>query len=340
MSSTALTGALRGLRWPRWLPIDPYVAALLATVGVATLLPARGAGATVASDATTVAVGLLFFLYGARIAPREAWAGARHWQLHVVVLLTTFAVFPLLALAAQALRPAVLTPSLYQGLVFLCVVPSTVQSSIAFTSIAKGNVAAAIFSASFSNIAGVVVTPLLAAAMLAGSGTAGFSARSIIEIFLQLFVPFAAGQLLRPWIGGWMQRHRKLLGRTDRGSILLVVYTAFSAGVVAGIWHQISAGRLVTLVGVLVALLALVLAVTSLVGNLAGFSRPDRITVVFCGSKKSMATGLPMATVLFSQHSVGLMVLPLMLFHQIQLLVCAVLARRLGARAEPEPGEA
>lgn len=303
----------------------------MATVGVAALLPARGAAATVAGTATAVAIGLLFFLYGARIAPRTAWAGARHWRLHVLVLLSTFALFPLLALGARVLEPAVLTPALYQGLVFLSVVPSTVQSSIAFTSIAHGNVPAAIFSASFSNIAGVVLTPLLAAALLGGA--VGFSAGSIGEIMLQLVLPFALGQAARPWIGGWIDRRRGVLGYADRGAILLVVYTAFSAGVVAGVWHQVSVGRLLVLLGVLVVLLVVVLLLTGWSARLLGFARPDRVTVVFCGSKKSMATGLPMAAVLFTQQTVGLMVLPLMLFHQIQLIVCAVLARWWSTRA-------
>lgn len=321
------------MRWPKWTFLDPFVALLLATVLVATLLPARGAVAGIASRATMVAVALLFFLYGARISPRDAWAGARHWRLHALVLLSTFALFPLLGLAARVLQPQVLTATLYQGLVFLCVVPSTVQSSIAFTSIAHGNVPAAVFSASFSNLAGVLITPLLATALLTGAGAVTFSAASIIDIMLQLLVPFAVGQAVRPWIGRWMRRHRRLLGLVDRGSVLLVVYTAFSAGMVAGIWHQVSAGQLLALLAVLVVLLALVLVLTGLAGRLLGFAWPDRVTAVFCGSKKSMATGLPMAAVLFHPRNVGLMVLPLMLFHQIQLIVCAAMARRWGARA-------
>ncbi|GAA4718204.1 bile acid:sodium symporter family protein [Phytohabitans rumicis] len=306
--------------------VDAYLIALLAVVGVAALLPARGAAATAVSTATTVAVGLLFFLYGARIKPAAAWAGAKHWRLHAVVLLSTFALFPLLALALAFLPAGMLTPALYDGLVFLSVVPSTVQSSIAFTSIAGGNVPAAIFSASFSNLAGVVVTPLLAAVLLGGA--VAVSAGSIGKIVAQLVLPFAAGQALRPWIGGWMERRKRILGYADRGAILLVIYAAFSAGVVAGVWHEVSPGRLLALVGVLSVLLALVLGLTYWAGRLLGFDRPDRVTAVFCGSKKSMATGLPMATVLFTPASVGLMVLPLMLFHQIQLVVCAVLARR------------
>ncbi|BCB75443.1 bile acid:sodium symporter [Phytohabitans flavus] len=305
-----------------------YILALVATVGVAALLPARGPAATVASVATAVAIGALFFLYGARIAPRAAWEGARHWRLHGVVLLSTFVLFPLLALGARWLDGPVLTPALYDGLVYLSVVPSTVQTSIAFTALAGGNVPAAVFSASFSNLAGVLLTPLLAAALLGGGAI--FSAGSLVEIAAQLVLPFAAGQAARPWIAGWLERHSRLLGYADRGAILLIVYTAFSAGMVAGVWRQISPARLAVLLAVLAVLLALVLGLTWLAGRLLGFDRADRVTIVFCGSKKSMATGLPMAAVMFGPAAAAILVVPLMLFHQIQLVVCAILARRWG----------
>jgi sodium/bile acid cotransporter 7 len=211
-----------------------------------------------------------------------------------------------------------------------------VQSSIAFTSVAKGDVAAAICSASFSNLIGIVLTPLLVAGLIHGSGSAGISGGSVLDIVLQLLAPFVAGQLLRHWIAGWVGRHKKVLGLVDKGSILLVVYTAFSEGVVAGIWHQLSVARLFLLIGVCIVLLALVLSITALSSARLGFSREERITIVFCGSKKSLASGLPMATVLFAGGNVGLIVLPLMLFHQIQLITCAALARRW-ARSAPRP---
>ena len=319
------------------LRIDPYILAILATVGIAALIPARGSGATVASHATTIAVGLLFFLYGARLSPRAALEGARHWQLHTVVFAATFVLFPLLGLALRVLRPDVLTPELYTGVLFLCLLPSTVQSSIAFTSIAKGDVAAAICSASFSNLIGIILTPLLVAGLIHGAGSAGFSGSSVLDIVLELLVPFIAGQLLRPWIADWVTRHKKILGLVDKGSILLVVYTAFSEGVVAGIWHQLSVSRLFLLIGVNMVLLAVVLCCTAFAATRLGFNREARITIIFCGSKKSLASGLPMATVLFAGGNVGLIVLPLMLFHQIQLITCAALARRWARTAPPEP---
>ncbi|MEV4945386.1 bile acid:sodium symporter family protein [Streptomyces sp. NPDC053755] len=320
---------------PSWLPVDPYVLALLGTVGLAAVLPASGTAAGVADGAATAVIALLFFLYGARLSTREAMEGLRHWRLHATVLACTFVAFPLLGLAARGLVPTVLTPALSSGLLFLCLVPSTIQSSIAFTSIARGNVPAAICAGSFSSLAGIVLTPLLAAALLGGSG-AGFSADSVLRIVLQLLVPFAAGQLSRPWVGGFLARHRKVLGYVDRGSILLVVYSAFSLGMTAGIWHQVTPARLALLLAVEAVLLAVMLGLSWYGAKRLGFGREDRIAIQFAGSKKSLAAGLPMAGVLFGAHA-ALAVLPLMLFHQMQLMVCAVIARRRSRDPEPAP---
>jgi len=323
---------VKRLQWPSWMPIDPYILLLLGTVGLAALLPARGTGADVASGASTAAIAFLFFLYGARLSTREALDGLRHWRLHTTVLACTFVIFPLLGLAARGLVPVLLNQPLYQGLLFLTLVPSTIQSSIAFTSIARGNVPAAICAGSFSSLVGIVVTPLLAAAVL-GSSAGGFSADSLVQIVLQLLVPFVAGQLLRPWIGGFIARHKKVLGLVDRGSILLVVYTAFSEGMVKGIWHQVSPLRLGGLLVVEAMLLAVMLALTWYGAKALRFGREDRIAIQFAGSKKSLASGLPMASVLFGAHA-SLAVLPLMLFHQMQLMVCAVIAKRRAQDAD------
>ncbi|MEU1212081.1 bile acid:sodium symporter family protein [Streptomyces sp. NPDC005790] len=311
---------------PSWLPFDPYILALIGTVVLAALLPVSGTGADVAGGASTGAVALLFFLYGARLSTAEMLDGLKHWRLHLTVLACTFVVFPLFGLAGHGLVPHVLTPQLQEGLLFLCLVPSTIQSSIAFTSMARGNVPAAICAGSFSSIAGILLTPLLAAALLGGSG-GGFSADSLLKIVLQLLAPFLAGQLLRRWVGGFIGRHRTVLGYIDRGSILLVVYTAFSEGMVAGVWHQVTPLRLGALLGAEAVLLALMLAVSWYGAKRLGFGREDRIAIQFAGSKKSLAAGLPMASVLFGAHA-SLAVLPLMLFHQMQLMVCAVIAKR------------
>jgi solute carrier family 10 (sodium/bile acid cotransporter), member 7 len=320
------------------LRIDGYILALLGTVALASLLPLRGQPAVAGGYLATVAVGFLFFLYGARISLADAVDGLRQWRLHLLTLAATFVLFPLLGLALRPVATALVGPQLYAGLLFLCCLPSTVQSSIAFTSIARGNVPAAICGASFSNLAGIALTPLLAAAFLATRFAGGASVAGPVESIVgQLLLPFALGQLLRPRIGGFLARHKALLGRVDRGSILLVVYTAFSAGVVSGVWHRVSPGHLGLLLVLDGALLASVLAATRTLARALRFDRADEIVIVFCGSKKSLASGIPMATVLFPAHVTGLLVLPLMLFHQMQLMTCAWLARRYAAGGDATP---
>ncbi|MCA1219855.1 bile acid:sodium symporter family protein [Streptomyces sp. 8L] len=307
------------------LRVDPYIIALLATVAFAALCPARGGVASLVAGAADCAVALIFFLYGSRLSAGEALAGLRHWRLHLTVLTSTFVLFPLLGLTLRALVPSVIAPNLYTGLLFLCLLPSTVQSSIVFTSTARGNVPAAVCAGTYSSLLGMFVSPLLASVLIGGHTP--FSASQLTGIGGQILLPFLVGQFARRWIGPAVSRHKTVLGRVDRGSVLLVVYTAFSEGIVRGIWHQVSPSRLFALCMVEAVLLALVLTTTSVAAHALRFCREDRIAIVFAGSKKSLVNGLPIAAVLFGPGA-GLIVLPLMLFHQMQLMVCAVIAQR------------
>ncbi|HEY6878989.1 MAG TPA: bile acid:sodium symporter family protein [Polyangiales bacterium] len=315
------------------LRIDPYVAAIFGCVLLASVVPARGAAALAVDHATTVAVVTLFFLYGVRISPRDALEGARNIKLHALVLAFTYLVFPLLGLLALPLRGGWLAPELYVGLIFLCALPSTVQSSIAFTSIARGNVAAALCAASASNLLGVLITPLLVGALLSKQGVT-FSSDAIQKLVLQLLVPFFGGQLLRRWLLGFVSRHKSVLSVVDRGSILLVVYGAFSEGVVSGLWSRVSLPAFAAVFALASLLLTIILLLTTYVSRKLGFRKEDEITIVMCGSKKSLVSGVPIATVLFPAAQVGVTVLPLMVFHQLQLVVCAWLARRYAARRD------
>ena len=329
--------ASNALYWPamslrRYLP-DNFTLALIATVLLASFLPCKGVVASVFAVLTDIAIALLFFLHGAKLSREAVVAGMTNWRLHLTVLASTFVLFPLLGLALKPVLGMLITPQLYVGVLFLCTLPSTVQSSIAFTSIARGNVSAAVCSASASSLIGIVVTPLLTGLVLHAHGQGGMSWDAVGEIVLQLFVPFVAGQIAQRWIGGWVQQHRPLLGFVDQGSILLVVYTAFSAAVLQGLWSQLPLTVFIGLLVVNAVLLTLALLATRYGARALGFNREDEITIVFCGSKKSLASGVPMAKVLFAGHALGLIVLPIMLFHQIQLMTCAVLARRY-ARAE------
>lgn len=339
------TGSIRAHRNPtvtktalantflRSLRLDPYLLALVATVTAAALVPATGATQALLDRIVYCVIAALFFLYGARLSPSQVWSGLTHWRLQAIVLAATYVVFPAIGVLAALLLQPVLDPTLAMGIAFLSILPSTIQSSIGFTSAARGNLAAALSSASISNVLGIAVTPLLAAALLS-SGTHGTPTNAIKDIALQLLLPFVLGQALRPLVANPLVRWRSALASFDRGCILLVVYAAFSAGVAAGIWQRVAPLDLAAIVVANAVILTLVLWSTRRCSRALRFDVEDEIAVVFCGSKKSMATGIPMANVLLPATSVALAIVPLLIFHQMQLFVCAVLAKRYAARAQ------
>jgi len=317
--------------------LDPFMLALIAMIALASLLPVRGAAVAGFEILTVAGIAALFFLHGARLSRTAIVAGLTHWRLHVLVLSCTFVMFPLLGLGMRPLAPLLLTPELYLGVLFLCALPSTVQSSIAFTAIAKGNVPAAVCSASLSNLLGVLMTPLLVSLLLATHGDATGSPQAVGRIALQLLAPFVAGHLSRPWIGAWVERRRRVLAVTDRGTVLLVVYVAFSASVVGGLWQRVPLPALAGALGVAIVLLALALVLTRWSSRRLGFDRADESAIVFCGSNKSLASGVPIAKILFAGNpALGMILLPVMLFHPIQLMACALLAQRYARRAAAE----
>jgi solute carrier family 10 (sodium/bile acid cotransporter), member 7 len=309
---------------------DPFLLLLTAAVGVATFFPVRGVAAEGTALIANLAIALLFFLHGAKLSREAILEGAGNWRLHGLVLGATYLLFPALGLASAFALRGWVDPALLSGIIFLTLLPSTVQSSIAFTSIARGNVAAAVCSASLSNLVGIVVTPLLVAVFLhmqsAATATSGTAIRSI---GLQLLAPFLAGHLLRPLIGGFVARYKTILQPVDRGAILLVVYSAFSAAVIGGIWTRVDWRDLLILLTLSGLILAIVVGATRLAARMTHMPRADATVLLFCGSKKSLVSGVPMAAALFAPSQVGMIVLPLMIFHQLQLFVCAVLATRL-----------
>lgn len=318
------------------LLFDNFTLILIAVVITATLAPAHGQGAVFFKWATTLAIGLLFFLHGAKLSRSAIIAGATHWRLHLLVFAFTFLMFPLIGWMLKPVLVPLLGVPLFIGMLYLCALPGTVQSAIAFTAIARGNVPAAICSASASSLIGIVLTPLLLKLLLDAEGASGTMSMldAIISISAQLLLPFLTGHFMRPWIGAWIDHNRSWLKNVDQSSILLVVYTAFSASVVGGLWDTVPPATLVTLGLVCCALLAIVLLTTTWLSRTLGFNKEDEITIVFCGSKKSMATGVPMAQVLFTATAIGPALLPLIIFHQIQLMVCAVMAQQYARRLQ------
>ena len=305
--------------------LDPFLTSLIGCVLLATLLPCQGRVTTFLEYLTDACIMVMFFMQGLKLERRAILENMRNWKLQGLVLVCTFLLFPALGLALHAIAPNLLDKHTWLGVLFLCCLPSTVQSSIALTSLANGNVAASICAATLSNIAGIFITPVLVSLVLQTHGV--WSGHAILDITIQLLFPFIAGQLLQPLLHKWAHRNKKIISLTDRSSILLVVYTAFSHAVVEGIWSQLSAQNIATLISVDVSLLLLVLFITLFIGKIFGFPSKDEISLILCGSKKSLASGVPMANVLFPASIAGFVILPLILYHQIQLFLCTLIAR-------------
>ncbi|MGE9348155.1 bile acid:sodium symporter family protein [Isoptericola variabilis] len=318
----------------RW--VDPFVVTLVVVMVLALVVPVGPGAQRVVDVAADVAVTILFLVYGARLSTREVWAGLRNWRLQGGILVATYVVFPLLGLVvAWAITPLVGAP-LAAGMLYLSLLPSTVQSSVAFTSVARGNVAGAICGATVSNVLGMVLTPLLVLWLMTDAegsgGAAGHGLDGLQTVLLQLLLPFVVGQLLQPWVGGWVRARRWLTLSVDRGTILVVVFSAVAAASSAGVWAGTSGWSIVALLVVSGVVLAIMLGLTWWGGAALRLPVEDRIALLMCGSKKSLATGLPMASVLFPVAAAGVIAVPVIIFHQLQLVVCAVLARRLALR--------
>lgn len=319
------------------LALDRFTILLIAMVVLASILPISGQAALFFGKITTIAIAILFFLHGAKLSREAVIEGILHWKLHGLVFAFTFLVFPLLGLMAKPVLEPLLGQQLYWGFLFMCFLPSTVQSSIAFTSVAKGNVAAAVCSASFSNLIGMFITPILVSIFIFGQSKHNYDpTSSIIEITLLLLVPFVLGQVLRPYVFPLMQKMPKIVKVFDQGSILMVVYGAFSGAVVAGLWHQVSLSTLIYLTLACSILLTVIMLLALYVPKWLGFSKADQISIFFCGSKKTLASGVPMAQILFIGQPLGMIVLPIMIFHQIQLMVCGVIANYWSKQKHPD----
>lgn len=310
---------------------DLLIVLIVLGVVLALIFPARDGFAVVMDWVVKIAIGLLFFLYGARLSTREALNGLKHWRLHLLILAFTFVVFPLIGLALTPLKYAI-GDELYQGILFLCLVPSTVQSSVAFTSIARGNIPGAIVSASASNLIGVFATPVLVLLLMSGAdGGLHIDTSVFVNIALQLLAPFVAGQVLRNVPGVSKVAGAKPTSYVDKISIGLVVYVAFSEGIVMGVWSSVSWVAIVGIcVGSVVAVYGM-LWLTSFTARHLGFDYGDQVAIQFCGTKKSLASGLPIAAVLFSGGA-GLVIVPLMIFHQVQLMICSGRAATYAAK--------
>ncbi|MGG5173886.1 bile acid:sodium symporter family protein [Pseudarthrobacter sp. J1763] len=326
----SLATSRRVASWRTW--VDPFVLLLLLTLVVAAVFPPSHVVAPVVSTAGSVAVAVQFFISGLRVPPSAALQGLKAWRLHLVIVSFSFVLFPLLGLGVAAGSSWYLSPELVAGILFLTMLPTAVQTATTFTGIASGNTAAAVCAASISNLLGVVATPLLVTLVLGSAG--GMNAGSVVKICLQILAPFVLGQLLHKLTFRWTQRWGAALKVIDRAAILLVVYGAFGAAVAGGVWHKIPLVQLAVVACICALMLALTLRVTSWVGPKLGFSHADSTAMMFCGSEKSLATGLPLSAILFPGAMGGVVILPVIMYHAMQLIVCAGVAKRVGRRVD------
>ncbi len=316
---------------------DKFIIILLATLALASWMPAQGQALSNFSHLSNAAIFSLFFFHGLRLSHASVLQGVRHWRLQLAALLCVFGLSPLLGLLLWWVVNDWASPALWVGIFFLCALPSTVQSAISYTSMAGGNVAASVVIAALTNLAGVMLTPLVFS-LLAHLGTDGFINLSAVgRIASLLLLPFIVGQIANLWLAGWALRQKSTIALLDRGTIILTVFVTFSAAVNEGLWQQLDLGDVLWLTLIVAVLLIAALLLCWGLGALIGLNRGDRISLLFAGAHKSLATGAPMARILFPAAQAGAIIVPLLLYHQLQLILSSWLAAHLAKVRDTTP---
>ncbi|CAN5874486.1 bile acid:sodium symporter [soil metagenome] len=323
----------------RKVKIDRFLLGMGLAVLLAYLFPDPGSrgGSLKPELLTRLGVALIFFLHGMSLSFSALKAGTLRWPLHLLVQGCTFLFFPILGIGLLWLAGDRIAADLRLGFFYLCVLPSTVSSSVAMTAAANGNVPAAVFNATLSSLLGVVLTPLWLGWMVESGGGRLPMGEVIVDLLLWLVLPLFLGQFSRPALGLWAARNKKLIHAVDRGTILLLVYTSFCDSMKWGVWSDHGWKTVGVALGGSALLLVVVLAATTFLSDRLGFPGADRSAAVFCGSKKTLASGVPMAQLIFGSHpGLGLILLPIMIYHPLQLIVCGVLAGQWAGRATEE----
>ncbi|EKO3426735.1 bile acid:sodium symporter family protein [Vibrio fluvialis] len=315
-----------------WFLVGMVVAIALATV---TSELGRSGGVIHLDQLTGIGIAIVFFLHGLGLSPQAIKAGLTNWRLHVYIQMATFVVYPILWVIFGEAFLAYMPSALAFGFCYLLVLPSTISSSVAMTSVGKGNVPGAIFNASLSSILGVFITPLLIQLFMGFEGVQLDLLDSVISISKLLLLPMIAGQIMRPYLVAWVDRHKAVVNKVDKYVILLIVYNAFCDSVVNGIWSEFSVGLLATSIIICTVILLVMVHLIQWGARRTKFTLPDEVAAVFCGTKKTLAAGIPMAKVIFgADPSLGMILLPIMLYHPIQIFYCAVLANRYARQSE------
>ena len=320
--------------------LDWFLLALIGVVALAYFQPGLGSQASPVpwKIITTVGVALVFFFYGLKLSFAKLRAGLRNWRLHALVQLATFGLFPVPALLARPFFGPEGGEMLWQSIFFLCALPSTVSTSVVMVSMAGGNLPAAIFNASISSLLGIVLTPLLCSVFLHTSAGGGQLGGLAAQLLWQVVLPVGAGVALNSRFGAWVDRHRAGLRSFDQLTILLIVFTAFCDSFADGIFSSYRPADIFKLGAGMVTLYLLVFGTVWGLSRALRFPRADQIVAVFCGSKKSLVHGSVMASLLFPASAAGLILLPLMLYHALQIVLASSMARYLGRQeASPSP---
>ena len=310
---------------------DPFVQLLIITILIASFLPVSGDNAKIAEIISQIGIFSLFFLNGVRLPRREVVEGVRNWRLQGCIYIWVFGIMPLIGYIFSRLSVNFIPETLALGLLFLGVLPSTVQSATAYNSLANGNVTASVIASALLNLTGVVVTPLLFAALASASGVV-ISLESFYRICLILLLPFFLGQVMQNYLGELLGKRKTLVTYMDRGAIAIAVYVAFSGAVVAGIWTRITPSEFATLFAVLAIFLSLAFTGSWIMSGLMGFMINDRKAILFAGAHKSLAIGAPLAAILFPPETAGVILLPILIYHLAQLIVSAPIASRLAQK--------
>ena len=318
------------------ITFDRFLGALLVAIVAAIALPSLGmSGGPLHVDLISkYGVGFVFFLYGLTLDPARMRAGLSHFRLHLIVQTTTFILFPLIVLALHALAGPALTQEAWTGFFFVAALPSTVSSSVAMVSLARGNVPAAIFNATLSSLIGVLLTPALMAWYLSQSSMPLNLGNVLIKVVGLVVVPILLGSFAQRWLAGWAMRNRKVIQLADRGVITAIVYNSFCDSIAKGVWSAHNADLVAKIVIGVIILFAIVYALTTAICNAMVFSLEDRIACTFCASKKSLATGAPMGAIMFAgQSAFGILIAPIILYHFCQLIITSIIASRFASRA-------
>jgi sodium/bile acid cotransporter 7 len=321
---------------------DWFLLGMISSVILASLFPRFGAtGGTMHADiASNAGIFMIFLFHGMDISPQAMKNGLARWKLHLTVQTTTFVIFPLLFFAFKYAFSGIVPEDLMWGFLYLCALPSTISSSVAMTAIAHGNVPGAIFNATLSNLIGIFLTPMIIGLVLSTEGASLPLGQAILNISILLFLPFVLGQALRPWFKGFISRHKKGVNTFDKLVILMLVYSAFCDSVKSGLWTNYGVSLIFITIGGAAVILGFILVFNTFSARLLGFDKEDEITAVMCGSKKTLAAGVPMAKLLFPGNPIlGLIVLPIMFYHQLQLFACSILAERYARRLKDQPAE-